>query len=129
MKHSLFFAILLALCSPAVVAGDIQVNLSDASSNSPEGEFFGGFLDLEVINLSSQPISNVHLRPESLSGLGLPSEVLQFGELEPGDASRTRERFHGPASAAKPGATSTWLLDYDEAGGQHRQLTLTLEHE
>lgn len=129
MKHHLFFAILLSLCSPVLKAGDVQVNLTAASADAPEGEFFEGFLELEIINLSSQAISNVHLRPESLGGLGLASDVLQFGELESGDARRARERFHGPASAAEPGAISTWVLDYDEAGGQHRQLTLTLEHE
>jgi hypothetical protein len=120
---------LLCLCSSVAHAGDIQVNLALESTDAPGGEFVSGMLALEVINLSSESIGNVHLRPESLEGLGLASDVLQFGSLGPGDAARSMERFHGLASSTEASAMSTWSLDYDEAGGQHRQLTLTLEHE
>ena len=129
MKHRLLPAVLLTLCSSLATAGEVQVNLSIESANTAGDDFVAGAMTLEVINLSDNAISNVHLRPEFLGGLGLGSDVLQFGSLDPGESATTSERYHGDSSGSDPDAASTWTLDYDTAGGEHRQLTLRLEHE
>ena len=129
MKQYLHISILLLLLTTATTASanDVVVTVNFDPHENISDELVGGTVTAEVMNLSGGAIRNVNLRRDDAAELAVSKDVLQFGMLENGDTGVVNLSFHATQAAIDAGNPTTWRLDYDQANGVHKQLTVTVE--
>lgn len=123
------YLLLVPFCflSFTATANDVVVTVSFEPQQTISEEMVSGILMAQVMNLSNGPVSNVNLRPDAANDVAIPHEVLQFGSLASGGSGVTYQPFHAAQEVIDSGRPTQWRLDYDQAGGEHRQLIFTID--
>jgi PPE-repeat protein len=116
-------ALWCASIAGASAADDVAVRYS-LQAAAGKGALATGTINVIVSNLSNGALRNVDLRLAQPGPNSIEKPLLQFGTIPAGEARIAKGSFIFDAGFHASGATLLWKVDYDDAGGAHRQVVL-----